>query len=200
MDPKKAAEPDKLGAPEKPELIKHEEQKLIKETDARRVDDLEDQLKRLQAEFENYRKRTAKEKEALMLAGSAVTIVKLLPVLDDMDAAIASIHQNAGAKEMRHGLEMLHKKFMHALEKEGVMEMKSLGGEFDPYRHEAVRTVEGKEDNKVVEVMKKGYLFKDNVLRHAMVVVSRKNEEKGVETKEGRTQDTRHETQKEGPK
>ncbi len=180
MDPKKEAAPDKLAAPDKPELIKHEEQKLIKETDAERMADLEDQLKRLQAEFENYQKRTAKERETLLLAGSAATILKLLPILDELEIAIAAT-QNAGAKDMRHGLEMLHKKFLHVLEKEGLVEMKCVGEAFDPYRHEAVRTVEGKEDNKIVEVMKKGYLFKDNVLRHAMVVVSRKKEEKTEE-------------------
>jgi molecular chaperone GrpE len=184
MDPKKETAPEKLAVPDKPELIKHEEPKLIKETDAERMADLENQLKRLQAEFENYQKRTAKERETLMLAGSAATIRNLLPILDELEIAIAATQQNAGAKEMRHGLEMLHKKFLHALEKEGLVEMKSVGEAFDPYRHEAVRTVEGKEDNKIVEVMKKGYLFKDNVLRHAMVVVSRKKEEKPVQ-KEG---------------
>src|SRR5271157_5969930 len=140
MDPKKETAPEKLAAPDKPELIKHEEPKLIKETDTQRMADLENQLKRLQAEFENYQKRTAKEKEMLMAAGSAMTVLRLLPVLDEMEIAISSSHQDAGAKEMRHGLEMLHKKFLHLLEKEGLAEMKSVGEVFDPYRHEAVRT------------------------------------------------------------
>jgi molecular chaperone GrpE len=200
MDPKKEPAPDKLAAPEKPELIRHEDQKMIKETDAQRTEDLENQLRRLQAEFENYKKRTAKEKEALMLAGSAVTIVKLLPVLDEMDIAIAATHHNANAKEMRHGLEMLHKKFLQVLEKEGLVEMKSLGEQFDPYRHEAVRTVEADEDNKVVEVMKKGYLFRDNVLRHAMVAVGRKREEKAEEKKTEGKKEEKAEQKKEGAK
>ena len=180
MDPKKEGKeggPEKLGAPLAPDLIKHEEPKLIREADVQRISDLEDQMKRLQAEFENYKKRTAKEKEALAAIGSAATILKLLPVLDEMEVAMAAMEHDAGAKSLRHGVEMLHKKLLAVLEKEGLAEMKALGEPFDPYRHEAVRTAEGKEDGKVAEVMKKGYLFKGSVLRHAMVVVTKKKEE-----------------------
>jgi len=196
MDPKKEGMeggPQKIGAPLAPDLLKHEEPKLIKETEGQRISDLEDQMKRLQAEFENYKKRTGKERETLMMAGSAATIIKLLPVLDEMEVATAAMIHDPSSKSLKHGVEMLHKKFIHVLEKEGLSEMKALGESFDPYRHEAVRTVEGKEDGKITEIMKKGYLFKGNVLRHAMVVVSKKVEE----GKEGKTQDTIPETAKE---
>jgi len=185
--------PQKIAPPPNPELIKHEELKLIKETEGQRITDLEDQMKRLQAEFENYKKRTGKERETLMMAGSAATIIKLLPVLDEMEVATATMVHDPSSKSLKHGVEMLHKKFIHVLEKEGLSEMKALGESFDPYRHEAVRTVEGNEDGKITEVMKKGYLFKGNVLRHAMVVVSKKPEE----GKEIKTQGPKPETQKE---
>jgi len=187
MDPKKEGKesaPEKLGAPLAPDLIRQEqkEPKLIKETDAQRISDLEDQMKRLQAEFENYKKRTAKEKEALAAIGSASTILKLLPVLDEMEVAMAAMTHDESAKSMRHGVEMLHRKLLAVLEKEGLAEMRALGESFDPYRHEALRTVDGKEEGKVAEVMKKGYLFKGNILRHAMVVVTKKKED-GTEAK-----------------
>jgi molecular chaperone GrpE len=171
-----------LMASQKAELPKQVEQKpLLKESDSQRISDLEEQVKRLQAEFENYKKRTAKERETLLSSGSAATIMKLLPVLDEMEVAIAAMAHDASAKGLKHGMEMLHKKFISILEKEGLGEMKALGDSFDPYRHEAVRTVEGGEDGKVAEVMKKGYLFKGNVLRHAMVVVTKKKEDKKEE-------------------
>jgi molecular chaperone GrpE len=172
-EPKKV----EISAPEKPELLDHQEQRLVKESDTQRISDLEDQMKRLQAEFENYKKRTAKEKEALAAIGSASTILKLLPVLDEMEVAIEAMGRDPGAKSLKHGVEMLHRKLLSVLEKEGLSEMKVQGEPFDPYRHEAVRTVEGKEDGKVADVMKKGYLFKGSVLRHAMVVVTKKKEE-----------------------
>jgi len=199
MDPKKEEQKkEPLPEPHKPGLIRHEgqkEQKLVKESDAQRITDLEDQMKRLQAEFENYKKRTDREREMFLATGSAATIIKLLPVLDEMEVAVNAIHHKAGAQEIKAGMEMLHRKFLHILEKEGLGEMKALGEPFDPYRHEAVRTVEGREDGKVAEVVKKGYLFKGNVLRHAMVVVTKKKEE----AKAGETGNPKPETGNRAP-
>jgi molecular chaperone GrpE len=166
---------EELEAPEKKAKIAHKEQKLVGDIE-QRIGDLENQLKRVQAEFENYRKRTDKERQMLLSAGSAVMIEKLLPIMDEMEIAVDAIHHEADIKEIKSGMEMLHKKFHSLLEKEGLMEMDSLGKVFDPYRHEAVRRIEGDEDDKIVEVLKKGYLFKGGVLRHAMVVVSKKEE------------------------
>lgn len=167
---------EELEAPEKKKKISHEDQKLVGSIE-QRISELENQLKRVQAEFENYKKRTDKEREMLLSAGSAVMIEKLLPILDEMEIAVDAIHHNASVKDIKSGMEMLHKKFHSMLEKEGLSEMKTEGEIFDPYRHEAVRRVEGDEDNKIMEVLKKGYLFKGGVLRHAMVVVSKKKEE-----------------------
>jgi len=175
-----------LGTPEKNKEIPHEAQKLIKETVEQRVSDLEGQLKRLQAEFENYKKRTDREKEMLLAGGSAAMIYKLLPFMDEMEVAVEAIHHKASVKDVKTGMEMLSKKLRATLEKEGLSEMKASDESFDPYLHEAVRTVEGESDGKVVKVMKKGYLFRGNVLRHAMVVVSRKKEEKPEAAQEGK--------------
>ncbi len=172
-----------ISAPEKKAQISHEgqkEPKLVKESDVQRIVDLENQLKRVQAEFENYKKRTEKEKQMLMMAGSASMIMKLLPLFDEVEIAIGALHHKAEVKNIKQGMEMLHTKFHSVLDREGVSEMECLGKEFDPYMHEALRTVDADEtgDGKVVEVMKKGYLYKGNVIRHAMVAVGRKKEEK----------------------
>jgi molecular chaperone GrpE len=166
---------EELQAPEKKAKITYKEQKMLGDVE-KRVSDLEDQLKRVQAEFENYKKRTDKEREMLLSAGSAVMIEKLLPILDEMGVAVNAIHHEASTKEIKTGMEMLHKKFHSLLEKEGLQEMDSMGKTFDPYKHEAVQRIEGDEDDKIVEVLKKGYLFKGGILRHAMVVVSKKKE------------------------
>jgi molecular chaperone GrpE len=173
---------EEIEPPEKKKKISHEEQKLI-ESIEQRIGELEAQLKRVQAEFENYRKRTDREREMLLMAGSAGMIEKLLPVVGDMEVAIDAIHHKASAKEIKEGMEMLYKKFHSLLEKEGLSEMNLENQLFDPYMHEAIRRVEGDTDGKIVEVLKKGYLFKGNVLRHAMVVVSKKKEETKEEEK-----------------
>jgi molecular chaperone GrpE len=165
---------EEIEPPEKHEKITHKEQKLVADIE-QRIGDMETQLKRVQAEFENYRKRTDKERQMLLSAGSAVMIEKLLPILDEMEVAVNAIHHEASTKEIKAGMEMLHKKFHSLLEKEGLIDMDSLGKTFDPYLHESVQRVEGDEDDKIVEVLKKGYLFKGGVLRHAMVIVSKKN-------------------------
>ena len=164
---------EEIEPPEKHEKIAHTEQKLVADIEVR-ISDLENQLKRVQAEFENYQKRTDKERQMLLSAGSAIMIEKLLPILDEMEIAVNAIHHEASIKEIKAGMEMLHKKFHSFLEKEGLQEMGSLGKTFDPYKHEAVKRVDGGEDDKIVEVLKKGYMYKGGVLRHAMVVVSKK--------------------------
>jgi len=179
---------EELDAPKIKEKIAHEDHLLLADVEER-ITGLENQLKRVQAEFENYRKRTDREREMLLSAGSALMVEKLLPILDEMEVAVNAIHHEASTKEIKAGLEMIHKKFRTLLEKEGLSEMESLGKAFDPYRHEAVRRVEGEEDDKVVEVLKKGYLFKGGILRHAMVVVSKKKDEMEQGKEEGENKD-----------
>ena len=198
--PSPSEQKGQLGTPDKNKEIPHEPQKLIKETVEQRVLDLEGQLKRLQAEFENYKKRTDREKEMLLAGGSAVMILKLLPFMDELEVAVEAIHHKASVKDVKAGMEMLSKKLHSMLEKEGLCEMKASGESFDPYQHEAVRTADGESDGKVVEVMKKGYLFRGNVLRHAMVVVSRKKEEKAEPVKEGKEGEENIEGKNDGDK
>ena len=130
--------------------------------------ELEDRVMRLQAEFENYKKRNARENENLQESAAADIILKLLPLVDDFDMAIR--HMEKADSEFKKGMELIYAKLLDVLVKEGVGEMKCLGESFDPYRHDALRHGEG-EEGKVIEVIQKGYLFKGKVLRHAKVAV-----------------------------
>jgi molecular chaperone GrpE len=165
------------------ELPKAEERKQIghaegkKLPDPNRVKELEEKLARLQAEFENYKKRAARENEMLREKAAADAMLKLLPVVDDFDMAIAHMDKSAH-KEFRHGIELIYVKLLDTLKREGVEEMKCLGQSFDPYKHDALRATVG-EEGRIVEIIQKGYTLRGNVLRHAKVAVG-----KGKEAKE----------------
>jgi len=128
-------------------------------------------LKRLQAEFENYKKRVSKENEERTLNASGKLVLNLLPTLEAFEAALC-LAEKSSDKEMAKGMRMVYEGLVDVLEKEGLQEMKD--DKFDPFRHEAVRHVEGKEDGKIVEVVKKGYLLNGKILRHALVVITKK--------------------------
>jgi molecular chaperone GrpE len=138
------------------------------------VRELQDRLVRVQADFENYKKRAARENEAARESASAATLLEILPIVDEFEIAISYMGHEP-AKEFRHGMELIYSKMKDFLKKEGVEEMKAAGESFDPYKHEALRQDEG-DEGKVVEVVVKGYTFKGKVLRHAKVVVGKGKE------------------------
>ncbi|MCL1849602.1 MAG: nucleotide exchange factor GrpE [Clostridiales bacterium] len=141
------------------------------------MDQLKDRILRLNADFDNFRKRTQREKLDWGRYASQSMIEKLLPVADNMDAAMAAL-ASAGdeAKSVSEGFVMIHKQLVDVLANEGLTEIPALGEAFDPNVHEAVMMVspaEGQADNQVVMVVRKGYMFKDKVLRPAMVQVAK---------------------------
>jgi len=127
-----------------------------------------DDLKRLQAEFDNYRKRVRAESAAASDRGAARVIEDLLPVLDSFERAIS--HGEGG-----EGVQLVFKELKETLEREGLEEVAGEGATFDPNVHEAVesRVVEGLEESAIVEVYRRGYLHKGQLVRPAMVVVGR---------------------------
>ncbi len=141
----------------------HEKDQKIKE--------LSDRLLRNQAEFENYKKRTAKDNENMREYANVDFLLKLLPIIDDFEVAIGHV-EHSNSKEFKHGMELLYAKLLDLLKKEGVEEMKTKNEKFDPYKHEAIRQSDG-EEGKIVEVIQKGYYYKGKVLRHAKVVVGK---------------------------
>jgi len=134
-----------------------------------------DDLRRLQAEFDNYRKRTMREQTARIASASQTLVAKLLPVLDNFELAVSHAEQSRDFDRMLKGVEMVFGELREVLSNEGLASIESEGKPFDPGRHEAVVAVEqeGAEPGTVVDVIRKGYEFNGRVLRPAMVKVAR---------------------------
>ncbi len=170
---------------EEPVEANKEEKEKKESEEELKLKELEDKFLRLYAEFENFRKRTAKEQEGIAERAKASLLLKLLPVLDELELATVHTKDKGEKSNEKVGIEMIYKNMMKILTQEGLSEMDTLGKQFDPYYHEAVREADG-EEGKVVEVIQKGYMFKGVVLRHAKVVVGKKKEEKRKEEKENK--------------
>jgi molecular chaperone GrpE len=143
---------------------------------AEEVDRLQERLLRLQAEFENYKKRMAREKAEYLKFATEGLLLEFLPILDNLERAIASARADATNREaVVDGIDMIARLFRSALEKAGVKPMDAVGHPFDPALHQAVVQVEcaDERDNIVLEEIQKGYLLEGRVLRAAMVKVSR---------------------------
>ncbi|HBP65331.1 MAG TPA: nucleotide exchange factor GrpE [Desulfosporosinus sp.] len=132
------------------------------------------QLQRLQADFDNYRKRTQKEKIELIKYASERLVGDLLPVLDNFDRAVSAAKVNPDFTSFSQGVEMILRQMQTALSKEGLKAMEAVGQPFDPNLHDAVLRVESEEypENTVVEEVQKGYYLKEKLLRPCMVKVS----------------------------
>ena len=133
-----------------------------------------DHLLRLQADFDNFRKRSQKEKVELIKYASEHLVGELLPVLDNFDRAVSAAKANPDFASFSQGVEMILRQMQAALSKEGLKAMETVGQPFDPNLHEAVLRVASEEhpENTVVEELQKGYYLKEKVLRPCMVKVS----------------------------
>ncbi len=134
-----------------------------------------DHLQRLQAEFDNYRKRTQKEKEETVKYAAERLIEALLPILDNFERAMTASQSHQDSAGFVQGMELILRQMQNVLTKEGLTAIEALGQPFDPNLHEAVLQVEAEEhpENTVVEELQKGYYLKEKVLRPSMVKVSR---------------------------
>ena len=136
--------------------------------------DVKNQLLYKAAEFENYRKRTLKERAELILNGGEKVITAILPVLDDMERAIANGSKTDDPQVLREGMELIYQKFVKTLESQGVSKIETKGADFDTDVHEAVAMVPGMGDDKkgkVIDCLQEGYKLNDKVIRHAKVAV-----------------------------
>lgn len=131
-----------------------------------------DMLRRTMADFDNFRKRTVKEKEGLYDEGFSGAVKQILPVLDNFERAVA--YNDTENKSIIEGVEMILKMFKETLQKMGVEEIPSMGEKFDPDYHNAIMHIEDEslEENIIVDVMQKGYKYKDKIIRHSMVKVA----------------------------
>ncbi len=140
----------------------------------KQVDELKDKYLRSVAEFDNYRKRTLKEKTELMLNGGEKAITALLPILDDMERAIANGEKTADPQVLKEGMELIYTKFQKTLESLGVKKIDTAEADFDTDVHEAIAMVPGMGDDKkgkVLDCVQNGYKLNDKVIRHAKVAV-----------------------------
>ena len=138
------------------------------------IDELKDKYLRSVAEFDNYRKRTLKEKAELILNGSEKAIAAVLPILDDMERAIANGEKTEDLNVLREGMSLIYTKFQIVLESIGVKEIETADADFDTDVHEAIAMVPGMGDDKkgkVLDCVQKGYKLNDKVIRHAKVAV-----------------------------
>ena len=154
------------------------EEKLVSEKEYL---ELKDRLLRLAAEFDNYKKRTAKESENAKLLGKAELMRKLLPTLDEFELALlVSSKENKDIK----GFEMIFSNLLDALKSEG-LEVIETGGKYDPYKHEIILAKESeKEEGSILEVVRKGYMLNGILLRPATVIVAKAKSQTGGETED----------------
>ena len=138
------------------------------------IEELKTQLLYKVAEFDNYRKRTLKERAELILNGGEKFITAVLPIIDDMERAIENGEKTDDPAVLREGMELVHQKFMKTLEAQGVSKIDTENADFDTDRHEAVAMVPGMGDDKkgkVIDCLQQGYKLNDKVIRHAKVAV-----------------------------
>ena len=156
------------------EVTETEEVEEVKETiEKEKYDELYDKYLRLMAEYDNFKKRTQKEKEELFDYATADTIEKLLPVIDNLQRALDSIKEEE-KNTFSDGVEMVYKQILEIFEKLNVSEIEAVGKEFDPNLHNAVMHVEDEnlDANTIVEEFMKGYKHKEKVIRYSMVKVA----------------------------
>ena len=163
--------PEETEAVEEPEMLKKKKKKDKMEE---KFEELVDRVKRQMAEFDNFRKRTEKEKSHMYEVGARDVIEKILPVVDNFERGLASVPEDQKENPVIVGMDKIYSQLMTTLTDLGVEPIEAVGGEFDPNYHNAVMHVEDEElgENVVAEEFQKGYMYKDTVIRHSMVKVA----------------------------
>ena len=139
-----------------------------------KIEELTDRVKRQMAEFENFRKRTEKEKSSMYEMGARDIIERILPVIDNFERGLAVIPEDKKEDPIAEGMEKIYKQIQKVFEEAGVKPIEAAGKEFDPNFHNAVMHVEEESlgENIVAEELQKGYMYRDSVVRHSMVKVA----------------------------
>ena len=153
---------------------KNSKKKDKKDKKDQQIEELTDKYRRTMAEFDNFRKRTEKEKASMYEIGARDIIEKILPVVDNFERGLASIPESEKNTAFAEGMEKIYKQFQKVLEDAGVKAIEAAGQPFDPNFHNAVMHVEDESlgENIVAEELQKGYMYRDSVVRHSMVKVA----------------------------
>lgn len=155
-------------APDKKKLFKKKKDKKDEQ-----IEELNDKLMRTMAEFDNFRKRTEKEKQQMFEIGAKDIVEKILPVIDNFERGLGSVPEDDKESAFVQGIEQIYKQLMTTLETAGVTPIEAVGKEFDPNFHNAVMHAEDENfgENIVSEELQKGYMYRESVVRHSMVKV-----------------------------
>ncbi len=169
------AEQSPDGEKETSKAEKKEKKRKDKKQDAmkEKVEELEDRVKRQMAEFDNFRKRTEKEKTAMFETGARSVIEKILPVVDNFERGLASVSEEEKDGALAQGMQMIYKQLMTELENLDVKPIPAVGEEFNPEFHNAVMQTQSDEfeSGVIAQELQKGYTYRDSVVRHSMVAV-----------------------------
>ncbi|MBD8389769.1 nucleotide exchange factor GrpE [Dysgonomonas sp. BGC7] len=141
-----------------------------------KYNELNDSYLRLNAEFDNYRKRTLKEKAELLKLGSERVLLDVISVVDDFERALDNISKTEDIEAVKEGVELIYSKFKNFLTKHGVTEIETIGQPFDTDKHEALTTVPAQSEDdkdKIVDSVQKGYMLDDKVIRYPKVIVAK---------------------------
>ena len=140
----------------------------------RKIEELTDKVKRQMAEFDNFRKRTEKEKSQMYDMGAKTIVEKILPVIDNFERGLAAVPEDNKEDAFVVGMDKIYRQMLTVLEEAGVKPIEAVGAEFDPNFHNAVMHVEDETlgENVVAEELQKGYMYRDTVVRHSMVKVA----------------------------
>ena len=165
------------ATPEAPAEELTEEEKLVKELEDAQsaIEEQKDKYLRLSAEFDNYRKRTLKEKAELIKNGAEKTLTAILPILDDFERALKNLEATEETKAMKEGVELIFTKFQKVLQQEGLQAIETEGKDFDVDFCEAIALVPAPSEDlkgKILDCVQTGYMLNDKVIRHAKVVVA----------------------------
>ena len=165
---------EETNEPQEQPQLPEEEPQTEEENLAKQLEELKDKYLRTVAEFENFKRRTLKEKTELILNGGEKTITGILPIIDDMERAIENAHKQACVDVVEEGWELIYKKLLSTLEGMGVKKIEVEDKDFDVDFHEAVAMVPGMGDDKkgkIIDCIQTGYTLNDKVIRHAKVAV-----------------------------
>ena len=174
-EPKEEKPEEKSGGREE-KGHKKKKDKADKKTEElkEQIDQLQDKCMRQMAEFENFRKRSEKEKSAMFETGARSVIVKILPVVDNFERGLAAIPEEEKGSPFADGMNMIYRQLMTELDNMGVKPIEAVGQEFNPDLHNAVMQVESQEfeSGVIAQELQKGYTYHDSVVRHSMVAVA----------------------------
>ena len=174
VDLKQDTTQEETNEPQEQQEQTEEETQTVEENLAQQLEELKDKYLRTVAEFENFKRRTLKEKTELILNGGEKAITAILPIIDDMERAIENAHKQECVDAGEEGWELIYKKLLSTLEGMGVKKIEVDGKDFDVDFHEAVAMVPGMGDDKkgkIIDCVQTGYTLNDKVIRHAKVAV-----------------------------